>query len=67
MGFKAGQIFKSDLHEATVTILEVTSTDSGSKVSFKIEVPKDKWESCTEWFVDVFEQFLNDHEFMAVA
>ena len=34
---------------------------------FLIEVPKDKWESCTTWFSDVLTEFINTHEFVLIA
>lgn len=67
MEFKAGQIFKSEKQGSIITVFEVVKSNALSKVTFKIEVPKDKWESCTTWFSDVLTEFINTHEFVLIA
>lgn len=67
MEFKAGQIFKSEKQGSTITVFEIEKSFPYSKVTFKIEVPQDKWESCTTWYSDVLAGFINAHDFILVA
>ena len=60
MDFKASQIWKSKKHGSTITILCV----SENKVAFKIET--EAFDHTTEWYAEVFEQFINDHGFELV-
>lgn len=63
MEFKAGQIFKSEKHASTITVSKIEDSLPFSKVTFKIEVPQDKWEDCTTWYSDVLAGFIEAHDF----
>lgn len=60
MDFRAGQIWKSEKHNATVKITGVCVAG----VSFIIQKKDDNWESCSEWQAMVLEQFLNENAFV---
>ena len=60
MDFKASQIWKSEKHEAVITIYEVAN----GEVSFKIEA--EDFEQETKWFVEVLKTFITDHGFELV-
>ena len=59
MDFRAGQIWKSEKHNAVVKITSVRVAG----VSFIIQKKDDNWESCTEWNWRVLEQFLSENGF----
>lgn len=67
MDFKAGQIYRSEKHGAEVVITNIKPIGFECLVSFKIEVAKDNWQSCTEWKDNSLEQFLKGQEFTLVA
>jgi hypothetical protein len=60
MDFKESQIWKSEKHGSTITILCV----SENRVTFKIET--EAFDHTTEWCTEVFEQFITDHGFELV-
>ena len=57
MDFKESQIWKSEKHGSTITILWVEN----DRISFKIE--SEDFDHTTEWRAVVLEQFINDHGF----
>ena len=63
MEFKVGQIFKSEKHGSIITVSKIEDSRPFSKVTFKIEVPRDKWEACTTWYSDVLAGFIEAHDF----
>ncbi len=66
MDFKESQIWKSEKHGSTITILwvEKDSLIDEDRISFKIE-SKD-FDHTTEWRSSVLEQFIADHGFELV-
>ena len=66
MDFKENQIWKSEKHGSTITILCVEKDIyiDEDRVSFKIESKDFKY--TTGWRLSVLEQFITDHGFKLV-
>lgn len=57
MDFRAGQIWKTDVENSTITIYDITQDG----VNFKLE--NESFDHVTTWQAEVFEMFIKDHGF----
>lgn len=68
MEYKAGQIYRSEKHGSTITVLEVQSIGFDRvAVTFKIEMPKENWIQETKWNGAVLTDFIKHNEYSLVA